>query len=36
MKKEKWACWVDEEKKADGAIVGTKKAVLDWMKNLNP
>ena len=36
MKKEKWTCWVDEEKKADGAIVGTKKAVLDWMKKTYP
>ena len=36
MKKEKWTCWVDEEKKADGAIVDTKKAVLDWMKKTYP
>ena len=36
MKKEKWTCWVDEEKNADGAIVGTKKAVLDWMKKTYP
>ena len=36
MKKEKWTCWIDEEKKADGAIVGTRKAVLDWMKKTYP
>ena len=32
MGKVKWTCWIDEEKKADGAIVGSRNAVLDWMK----
>ena len=36
MKKEKWTCWIDEEKKAEGAIVGGRKAVLDWMKKAYP
>lgn len=36
MEKVKWTCWVDEEKKADGAIVGSRKAVLDWMKKTYP
>ena len=36
MKKEKWTCWIDEEKKAEGAVVGTKKAVLGWMKKTYP
>ena len=36
MKKEKWTCWIDEEKKAKGAVVGTRKAVLDWMKKTYP
>lgn len=36
MKKEKWTCWIDEEKKAEGAVVGTRKAVLDWMKKTYP
>ena len=36
MKKEKWTCWIDEEKKAEGAIVGGRKAVLDWMKKTYP
>ena len=36
MKKEKWTCWIDEGKKAEGAVVGTRKAVLDWMKKTYP
>ena len=36
MEKVKWTCWIDEEKKAEGAIVGTRKAVLDWMKKTYP
>lgn len=36
MKKEKWTCWIDEEKKPEGAIVGTRKAVFDWMKKAYP
>ena len=36
MVKMKWTCWIDEEKKADGAIVGGKKAVLNWMKKTYP
>ncbi len=36
MEKAKWTCWIGEEKKADGAVVGTRKAVLDWMKKTYP
>ena len=36
MKKEKWTCWIDEGKKAEGAVVGTRKAVLNWMKKTYP
>lgn len=36
MKKVTWTCWVDEEKKAKGAVVGTRKVVLDWMKKTYP
>ena len=36
MEKVKWTCWIDEEKKAKGAVVGTRKAVLDWMKKTYP
>ena len=28
----KWTCWVDEEVKAKGAIVGSREAVLEWME----
>ena len=36
MKKVTWTCWVDEEKKAKGAVVGTRKSVLDWMRKTYP
>lgn len=36
MKNEKWTCWIDEEKKAEGAVVGTRKDVLGWMKKTYP
>ena len=36
MGKVTWTCWVDEEKKAEGAVVGTRKAVLNWMKKTYP
>lgn len=36
MGKVKWTCWIDEEKKAEGAVVGTRKAALDWMKKTYP
>lgn len=36
MEKVKWTCWIDEEKKANGAIVGTRTAVLGWMKKTYP
>ena len=32
----KWTCWVDEEVKAEGAIVGPREAVLGWMKATYP
>ena len=36
MRKVNWTCWIDEEKKAEGAVVGTRKAALDWMKKTYP
>ena len=32
----KWTCWVDEEVKAEGAIVGSREAVLEWMEATYP
>ena len=32
----KWTCWVDEEVKAEGAIVGSRESVLEWMKATYP
>ena len=36
MRKVNWTCWIDEEKKAEGAVVGARKVVLDWMKKTYP
>ena len=32
----KWTCWVDEEVKAKGAIVGSREDVLGWMEATYP
>ena len=36
MMNEKWTCLINEEKKAEGAIVGNREVVLDWMKRTYP
>ena len=36
QEEEKWTCWVDEEVKAEGAIVGSREDVLWWMKATYP
>lgn len=36
MINEKWTCLINEGRKAEGAIVGNREAVLDWMKMTYP